>query len=243
MLTCCMLSHFSLVRLFKILWAVEPTRLLCPWDSLGKNTGVGCHALLQGIFQTHRSNQCLLHLLHWQADSLPLVSYGETPQPPGDRLGDCFFFPFIFISWRLITSQHFSGFCHTLTWISHGVTCIPHPNHPSHLPLHPIPRAWCIGDVCMGSSSGSSFPGIPVHRDCGLTAPSRGHLWTFPFFFQIRKSNKAKVSSLQTRRIQTKNSSLTSRSKILPGEMSRRRSPEIRKTSRKVFPTHWGKCV
>ena len=50
-----------------------------------------------------------------------------------------FFFSFIFISWRLITSQHFSGFCHTLTWISHGVTCIPHPDLPSHLPLHPIP--------------------------------------------------------------------------------------------------------
>ena len=31
------------------------------------------------------------------------------------------------------------GFCHTLTWISHGFTCIPHPNPPSHLPLHPIP--------------------------------------------------------------------------------------------------------
>ena len=30
----------------------------------------------------------------------------------------CVFFSFIFISWRLITSQHFSGFCHTLTWIS-----------------------------------------------------------------------------------------------------------------------------
>ena len=28
----------------------KPTRLLCPWDSPGKNTGVGCHALLQGIF-------------------------------------------------------------------------------------------------------------------------------------------------------------------------------------------------
>ena len=42
-----------------------------------------------------------------------------------------FFFSFIFISWRLITSQHCSGFCHTLTWISHGVTCIPHPNPPS----------------------------------------------------------------------------------------------------------------
>ena len=50
-----------------------------------------------------------------------------------------FFFPFIFISWRLITLQYCSGFCHTLTWISHGVTCIPHPDPPSHLPLHPIP--------------------------------------------------------------------------------------------------------
>ena len=28
-----------------------PARLLCPWDSQGKNTGVGCHALLQGISQ------------------------------------------------------------------------------------------------------------------------------------------------------------------------------------------------
>ena len=31
------------------------------------------------------------------------------------------FFSFIFISWRLISSQYFSGFCHILTWISHGV--------------------------------------------------------------------------------------------------------------------------
>ena len=50
-----------------------------------------------------------------------------------------FFFSFIFISWRLITLQYCSGFCHTLTWISHGFTCIPHPNPPSHLPLYPIP--------------------------------------------------------------------------------------------------------
>ena len=50
-----------------------------------------------------------------------------------------FFSPFIFISWRLITLQYYSGFCHTLTWISHGFTCAPHPNPPSHLPLHLIP--------------------------------------------------------------------------------------------------------
>ena len=34
--------------------------------------GVGCHLLLQGIFPIQGSNPCLLHLLHWQADSLPL---------------------------------------------------------------------------------------------------------------------------------------------------------------------------
>ena len=50
-----------------------------------------------------------------------------------------FFFSFIFISWRLITLQYCSGFCHTLTWISHGFTCVPHPDPRSRLPPHPIP--------------------------------------------------------------------------------------------------------
>ena len=36
-------------------------------SSPGKNTGVGCHGLLQEMFQTQGSNPCLLHLLHWQA--------------------------------------------------------------------------------------------------------------------------------------------------------------------------------
>ena len=38
-----------------------------------KNTGVGCHFLLQGIFPTQESNLPLLCLLHWQAGSLPLA--------------------------------------------------------------------------------------------------------------------------------------------------------------------------
>ena len=50
-----------------------------------------------------------------------------------------FFFSFIFISWRLITLQYCSGSCHTLKWISHGFTCVPHPDPPSHLPLQLIP--------------------------------------------------------------------------------------------------------
>ena len=50
-----------------------------------------------------------------------------------------FFFPFIFISWRLITLEYCSGFCHTLTRISHGFTYVPHPDPHSRLPPHPIP--------------------------------------------------------------------------------------------------------
>ena len=53
--------------------------------------------------------------------------------------GFFFFFSFIFISWRLITLQYYSDFCHTLTWISHGFTCVPHPDPPALLPPHPIP--------------------------------------------------------------------------------------------------------
>src|SRR5574337_32067 len=54
------------------------TRLLCALDFPGKNTGVGCHFLLQGIFLTQGSNLHLLHLLHWQVDSSPLAPLGKT---------------------------------------------------------------------------------------------------------------------------------------------------------------------
>ena len=46
-------------------------RLLCPWNFPGKNIGVGCHFLLQGIFPTQGSKLCLLYLLCWQVGSLP----------------------------------------------------------------------------------------------------------------------------------------------------------------------------
>ena len=59
----CVLSHFSPVWLFATPWT-EPSRLLRPWDSPGKNTGVGCHFLLQGIFLTQGLNLSLLHVLH-----------------------------------------------------------------------------------------------------------------------------------------------------------------------------------
>ena len=54
----------------------------------------------------------------------------------------CLLFPFIYISWRLITLKYCSGFCHTLLWISHGLTCAPHPVPP--LTSFPIPSLWVI---------------------------------------------------------------------------------------------------
>ena len=54
---------------------LSPTRLLCPWDFSGKNTGMDCHFLPQGIFPTQGSNP---HLPQWQADSLPLSHLWES---------------------------------------------------------------------------------------------------------------------------------------------------------------------
>ena len=66
------LSCLSYVCLFATAWTLAH-QLLSPWNSPGKNTGVGCCALLQGIFLTQGLN---LPLLHWQLGSLPL-------EPPG----------------------------------------------------------------------------------------------------------------------------------------------------------------
>ena len=67
---------------------LQPTRLLCPWYFLGKNTGVG-YALLQGIFMTQGSNPHYLCLLHWQVGSLSLAppgkSQGSISQTPADE--------------------------------------------------------------------------------------------------------------------------------------------------------------
>ena len=46
-------------------------------DFPGKNTGVGCHFLLQGIFLTQELNPHLLYLLHWQVGFLPLMPPGK----------------------------------------------------------------------------------------------------------------------------------------------------------------------
>ena len=61
------------------LWSqgLGPTRLLCPWNFPGKNTGVGYLFLLQGSFPTQGSNSHLLCILLWKANFLPLVLPGK----------------------------------------------------------------------------------------------------------------------------------------------------------------------
>ena len=66
--------HGKLLQSCRTLWdpmdCSPPGSSVCG-DSPGKNTAVGCHALLQGIFLTQGLNLCLLCLLDWQAGSLP----------------------------------------------------------------------------------------------------------------------------------------------------------------------------
>ena len=58
-------------------YGLQASRLLCLWNFPGKNMGAGCHFLLQGIFPSQGLNLRLLHLLHWQVDSLPLSHLGS----------------------------------------------------------------------------------------------------------------------------------------------------------------------
>ena len=80
-----MLIHFSHVQLFAAQWTVAHQAPL-PWDSPGKNTGVGCHALLQGIFPTQGSEPASPAAPAVQADSLPLSHWGME-SALGERYG------------------------------------------------------------------------------------------------------------------------------------------------------------
>ena len=72
----CVLSCFSHIQLCNP-WTVS-TRLLCPWNSPGKNTGVGWYALFQRIFPAQESNPYRLCCLHCRQVLYPL-SHLESP--------------------------------------------------------------------------------------------------------------------------------------------------------------------
>ena len=73
------LTHLDNKYTYKQCVFKYPTRLLCPRDFPGKNTGVGCHPLLQGIFPTEGLNLGLLHcrwiLHHLNHQGSPCIYY------------------------------------------------------------------------------------------------------------------------------------------------------------------------
>ena len=86
----CVLSRFCHVQLFVTLWT-RACQDPGPWDSPVRNTGVGCHALLQGIFLTQGSNPHLLRFLTWQEGSLPLMPPGKPLLPRQSPLNNVFY--------------------------------------------------------------------------------------------------------------------------------------------------------
>ena len=80
----------SCVRLLATPWTVA-RQALCPWDSPGRNTGVGCHALLQGIFPAQGLNLHLLRRLHWQMAFYPPAPPGVTFWNKGRTVFPCWF--------------------------------------------------------------------------------------------------------------------------------------------------------
>ena len=74
----CHLLLLLSLRLFVTPYRLWPARLLSPWESPGKNTGVGCRFLLQRVFLIQGSSPRLLCVWHWQADSLPLSHQGRS---------------------------------------------------------------------------------------------------------------------------------------------------------------------
>ena len=125
----------------------SPSRLLCPWDFPGKNIGVSCHFLLQGIFSTQELNPCLLH---WQVDSLPSSHLGSLLLLYFSLFLVCLFW----LKYNLNTVKYADRKCSTqwnftfvntyvITQIRHLSTSAKHPSWPfSDTPTPRLPLLY-----------------------------------------------------------------------------------------------------
>ena len=146
--------------------------LLYPWDSPGKNIRVGFNFLLQGIFLTQGSNLCLLHLLHWQVDCLPLVPPGKPShhlymayQKDNicNMLSDTIIFSIFYLNIKKKFLQCCVGFCHTAKQINRNYIYIsPLLSFPPLPASHPsrLSQRARLGFLCHTATSHqlSSFP-------------------------------------------------------------------------------------
>ena len=67
------------------------------------------------------------------------VYFSNNKHPNHKRFFLHFFFKFMYLFLEANCFTILYWFSHTLTWICHGCTCVPHPEPSSHLPPHPIP--------------------------------------------------------------------------------------------------------
>ena len=143
---CCVLIHFSCVPL---LWpyVLNPTRLLCPWDFPGKNTGVGCHLLLQGIFPTQQASLHLFCLLHCQAGSLPLA-------PPGTDSHKTLQSKYLTKTWMVLCYKSYFVF---------SISYLIQHFYFSYLPM----SLWISSSLLLNAGSSPWY----LHHICSYTFP------------------------------------------------------------------------
>ena len=128
---------------------LQPTRLLCPWDFPSKDTGVGCHFLLQGIFPTQGSNTGLLHC----RQILYQLSYKGRPTIHYSLFSSwlvCWIFLLNFFKFSYYIFQCYD-FCLVLLLLFFYFLII-------HLPPYPF----------------SLFPPSSHHETCGILIPWPG---------------------------------------------------------------------
>jgi len=135
-------------------YGLQPTRLLRPWDSPGKNTGVGCHCLLQCV-KVKSLNHVRLLSIPWTAayQAPPSMGFSRQqywsgvplPSPICSATITLFQFPF---AWSIFCSHHFQSVCVPrsevgLLWrVNIGVLFVS-PFSPS------VPSLWAFWTCCV----------------------------------------------------------------------------------------------
>ena len=154
----------------------QPTRLCRPWDSLGKNTGVGCHCLLQPIYCEPMGSEDTQNVvpasLSMELFLARILAWVDIPFERSSQPRDwtqvsfitggfftiwaiyiSFYFKLIYFNWRIITLQYFDDFCHASAWISYSYTCVPSILSPilSPSPSYPSRLSQNTGFGCLAS--------------------------------------------------------------------------------------------
>ena len=134
---------------------LSPAKLLCPWNFPGKNTRVGCHFFLQGIFPTQESNPGLLHCKQ--------ILYCLSHQ------GRCYYH-FTLISPRFVWkrqrghAEQDMGRC--MQWVLPSPWTFQKPEVPSNRspPAHPLRDTLCIGGHTQSEWWGQSLSPSPLQK-------------------------------------------------------------------------------